>query len=34
MQALGNASQTRVGGGFVKAMAFIDPFNSADHIGQ
>ncbi len=25
MQALGNATQTRTGGGFVKAMAFVDP---------
>src|SRR5438045_3127282 len=34
MQALGNTTQTRLAGGFVKAMAFIDPFNSTDHIGQ
>jgi hypothetical protein len=28
IQALGNATQTRTGGGFVKAMAFIDPLAS------
>lgn len=28
MQALGNATQSRAGGGFVKAMAFVDPFAS------
>jgi hypothetical protein len=34
MQALGNATQTRTRGGFVKAMAFVTPSNTSDPIGQ
>jgi hypothetical protein len=34
VQSLGNATQSRAGGGFVKAMAFIDPFNTTDPIRQ
>ena len=34
LKASGNATQSRAGSGFVKAMAFIDPFNSADPIRQ
>jgi hypothetical protein len=34
IQAFGNVSQTRTGNGFVKAMAFVDPFDSTDPIKQ
>jgi hypothetical protein len=34
MQALGNATQSRAKGGFVKAMAYVDPFDTLDEIKQ
>src|SRR5215216_5624356 len=34
MQAFGNASQTRGQSGFVKAMAYVNPFHTADPIKQ
>jgi hypothetical protein len=33
MQALGNTTQTRTRGGFVKAMAYITPSNTSDPVG-
>ena len=34
MQALGNTTQTRANGGFVKAMALVNPFTTGDEIRQ
>jgi hypothetical protein len=34
VQAFGHAKQTRTGGGFVKAMAYVDPNDSSDPIKQ